>query len=38
VITACHESFGDQHQLWAETPIKADDGSVGRSTIWFIQT
>jgi len=38
VITACHESFGDKHQLWAETPIKADDGSVGRSTIWFIQT
>ena len=37
VILACHEIFEDKHQLWAETPIKAGDGSVGRSTIWFMQ-
>ena len=37
VILACDEVFGDKHQLWAETPIKAGDGSVGRSTIWFMQ-
>jgi hypothetical protein len=37
VILACHEVFGDKHQLWSETPIKAGDGSVGRSTIWFMQ-
>ena len=36
VILACYEAFGDKHQLWAETPIIADDGSVGRSSIWFI--
>lgn len=37
VVMACHEIFGDRHKLWAETPIKADDGSTGRSTIWFVQ-
>jgi len=38
VIMACHEAFGDKHQLWAETPINADNGSIGRSTIWFVRT
>jgi SAM-dependent methyltransferase len=37
VIVACHEAFGDRHELWAETPIRADDGTTGRSTIWFVQ-
>lgn len=37
VILACHEAFEDKHQLWAETPVKAADGTVGRSTIWYMQ-
>jgi predicted O-methyltransferase YrrM len=37
VVLACHEVFGDRHQLWAETPIRAEDGTTGRSTIWFVQ-
>ncbi len=37
VIVACNEIFEDRHQLWAETPIRAEDGSFGRSTIWFVQ-
>jgi predicted O-methyltransferase YrrM len=37
VIMACHEIFEDRHQLFAETPIQAEDGSIGRSTIWFVR-
>ena len=37
VVMACHEIFGNRHELWAETPIRSDDGSIGRSTIWFVQ-
>ena len=37
VVVACHEAFGDRHELWAETPIRADNGTTGRSTIWFLR-
>ncbi len=37
VVLACHEAFRDRHELWAETPIRAEDGTTGRSTIWFVQ-
>jgi hypothetical protein len=37
VVLACHESFGDRLELWAEKPVKAPDGSLGRSTIWFVR-
>jgi len=37
VVVACHEAFGDRHELWAETPVPADDGTTGRSTIWFVR-
>lgn len=37
VVMACYKVFGDRHELWAEKVIKTDDGSIGRSTIWFVK-
>jgi hypothetical protein len=34
---AVHEAFGGAAGLFAEAPLKMPDGSVGLSTIWFVQ-
>jgi predicted O-methyltransferase YrrM len=35
VILAVDEEFGDQAELFAERTVKAADGTIGRSTIWY---
>ncbi len=36
-ILAVHEAFGGKSQLYAETLLTLEDGTPGRSTIWWIE-
>ncbi len=36
-VLAVHEAFAGQAMLCAETPVTLGDGTLGRSTIWYVQ-
>lgn len=37
VILALDDVFDGRHRLWAEQVVTAEDGTRGRSTIWFLE-
>lgn len=37
VVVAVDEAFNGSANLWAETPLRRDDGTCGRATLWDIR-